>query len=54
VHDAGDSGAAQRLTKRGRLGAAERAEPKAVQVAVQDVMWVLDVRVADQEELQLR
>jgi len=54
VHDARHTGAAQGLAERKRLGAAERAEREAVQVAIQDVMRVLDVRVPDQEELQLR
>jgi hypothetical protein len=45
---------AQRLTERRRLGSAQRAERETVQVAVQDVTRVVDVRVADQEELQVR
>jgi hypothetical protein len=54
VHDARDARRAQRLSERRGLGAAERAELEPVQVAVQDVTWILDVRMADQEELQVR
>jgi len=48
VDDPRKPGPAQLFTERLRLRPAEGAEVKAIEVAVQDVMRILDVRVPDE------
>jgi len=55
VHDAIDSSRTELVADRGRLRASQRAEAESVQMPVKDPARVLDVRVADEEEVaQLR
>jgi len=50
VDDAAHARGPQALAQRGRLSAAERAEVKPVEMAVQDVMRIFYIRVPDQEK----
>jgi ParB-like chromosome segregation protein Spo0J len=50
VHDAAHAGGAQPVAERRRLGAAQRAQVKAVEVSVEDAMRIFDIRMSDQEE----
>jgi hypothetical protein len=55
VDDAYETGVAQLFTERVGLRPAQRAEVKPLEVAVQDVVRILDVRVPDEEDAgQLR
>jgi hypothetical protein len=50
VDDAAHAGGPQAVAKGRRLNAAERAQVKAVEVAVKDAMRIFDIRMSDQEE----
>jgi len=54
VHDAIEPGRTELVADGRRLGSSQRAEVEAVEVAVKDPAGVLDVRVADEEELAQR